>query len=106
MARVTAGTRLSYRAQERRFAKSVAFPRWMAVAFVLIVGFMLWIGVLSDPSGKLRMPGVGAILYAAAVIGVAAFLAYADRNRDFARKSRRSRPGFTGSTGRRSATNK
>jgi hypothetical protein len=56
-------------------------------AFVLIVGFMLWIGVLSDPSGKLRMPGMGSIFYVAAVIGVAAFLAYADRNRDSAERT-------------------
>ena len=33
--------RLSYRSRERRFAKSVAFPRWFTVPFVLIVGLML-----------------------------------------------------------------
>jgi hypothetical protein len=54
---------------------------------------MLWIGVLSDPSGRLRMPGMGSIIYVAAVIGVAAFLAYADRNRDSAGKNRKFRPG-------------
>ena len=103
MARVSIGTRLSYRSQERRFAKSVAFPRWATVPFVLIVGLMLWIGVLSDPSGKLRMPGIGSIFYVAAVIGVALFLAYADRNRDSAGKNRKLTPGHKG---RRNATAK
>jgi len=36
---------------------------------------MLWMGVLSDPSGKLGMPGMGSIFYVAAVTAVAAFLA-------------------------------
>ena len=52
---------------------------------------MLWIGVLADPkdpSGNLRMPGLGSIFYVAAVIGAAAFLAYTDRNRDFAGRKR------------------
>jgi hypothetical protein len=57
-------------------------------AFVLIIGFMLWIGVLSDPSGKLRAPSVGSICYVVAVIGVAAFLAYCDRDRDSTGKNR------------------
>jgi hypothetical protein len=64
---------------------------------------MLWIGALSDPSGKLRMPGMGSIFYVAAVIGVAAFLAYADRNRHSAGKSRKLRPGYKA---RRNATDK
>ncbi len=67
MARTIMGTRLSHRPQERDLAKFVA-----VAAFVLIVGFMLWIGVLSSGS-------LGSILYVAAVIGVAAFLAYTDR---------------------------
>ena len=92
MARINLGTRLSNRSQERRFTKSVAFPRWITVPFVLLVGFMLWIGVLADPSGKLRMPGIGSIFYVVVVIGVAAFLAYADRNRDSAGKNRKFRP--------------
>ena len=96
MARVSAGTRLSYRSQERRFAKSVAFPRWITVPFVLIIGLMLWLGVLSDASGRLRMPGMDSIFYVAAVIGVAVFLAYADRNRDSAGKSRKFRSEYKG----------
>lgn len=87
MARVSAGTRLSYRSQERRFAKSVAFPVWITIPFVLIIGLILWLGVLSDPSGKLRMPGIGSIFYVAAVICVAAFLAYSDLKRDSAGKN-------------------
>ena|ERR1700676_2161122 len=102
MARVSAGTRLSYHSQERRFAKSVAFPQWITIPFILLIGLMLWIGVLSDPSGKLRMPGMGSIFYAAAVIGVAAFLAYKDRIRDSS-KNRKYRPRYKG---HRSATAK
>jgi hypothetical protein len=103
MARVSPGTRLSYRAAERRFARSVGFNRWIMAAFVLIIGFMLWIGVLSDPSGKLRAPSVGSICYVVAVIGVAAFLAYSDRDRDSTGKNRKVRPEYRG---RRNATAK
>lgn len=88
--------RLSYRSRERRFAKSVAFPRWFTVPFALIIGLMLWLGVLSDPSGHLRTPRTGAILYVVAVIGVAAFLAYADRNRDSTGKNGNVGPGYKG----------
>jgi len=94
MARISTGTRLSHHARERRFARDVQFPRWILAAFVLIIGFMLWMGVLSDPSGKLGMPGIGSIFYVAAVTAVAAFLAYADRNRDSAGKSGRIRAGY------------
>jgi hypothetical protein len=103
MARVSTGTRLLYRAAERRFARSVGFPRWIMAAFVLTIGFMLWIGVLSDPSGKLRTPSVGSICYVVAVIGVAAFLAYSDRDRDSTGKNRKVRLEYRG---RRNATAK
>ena len=82
MLRVRVGPKLPYRSQQRRLAKSASFPRWVTVPFVLIIGLMLWLGVLSDPSGKLARPGIGSVLYVAGVIGVAAFLAYADRNRN------------------------
>lgn len=94
MARVSAGTRLSYRSQERRFAKSASFPLWITVPFILIIGLILWLGVLADPSGHLRMPGAGSILYLVAVIGVAVFLAYADRNGDSFEKNHRYKPGY------------
>lgn len=96
MARTGSGRRRTNRAQERRFAKSVAFPRWIGAPFVLVIGFMLWIGVLADPSGKLKMPGPGSILYLAPVIAVAAYLAYADRTGNSSRKSRRFGPGCGG----------
>jgi hypothetical protein len=73
----------------RNFAKSARFPPWIAIPFILIIGLILWLGVLSDPSGHLRTPGAGPLLYAAAVIGVAAFLAHADRNRDSFEKDRK-----------------
>ena len=78
----TVRTRLSYRPQERRFEKSVAFPRWMTIPFFLLIAFMLWIGVLSDASSKVSTPGIGSILYVFAIIAVAAFLAYLDRGQD------------------------
>ena len=46
---------------------------------------------------------MGSILYVVAVIGVATFLAYADRNRDSTGKNRKFRPGYKG---RRNATAK
>ena len=87
MARVTTGKRLSHHARERRFATKVQFPRWILAAFVVIIGFVLWMGVISDPSGKLRTPSRGSIFYVATVIGVAAFLAHYDRHRDPAGRS-------------------
>src|SRR5260370_32861519 len=98
MARAIIGTQLSHRSRERCLAKSAALA-----AFVLTVGFMLWIGVLSDSSGNLRMPGLGSIFYVAAVIGVAAFLAYTDRNEDSTGKNSNHKPGYKG---RRNATAK
>jgi len=62
----------------------------------MIIGLMLWIGVLSDPSGKLRMPGKGSILYVGVVIGVAAFLAYKEWSKDSAGKNSRFRSGYKG----------
>jgi len=103
MARVRAGRRLSHRSRNRRLVKSASFPRWITVPFILIIGLMLWLGVLSDSSGKLRMPGMGSVFYLASVIGAAGYLAYADRSRDSSGKSRRFRPGYGG---RRSATAK
>jgi len=94
MARVGIGTKISYRSQERRFAKSVAFPRWIAIPSILIVGFMLWLAVLADPSGNLRTPGMGSIFYVVAVVGLAALLAPTDRNGDPSREHRKYRPGF------------
>jgi hypothetical protein len=76
MARSPGGVKLSYRRGAR------AFPRWITVTFILIIGWILWVGVLSDSSGRLTIPGPGSIVYVAAVIGVAALLAYVDRKRD------------------------
>jgi hypothetical protein len=103
MLRTRVGVRLPYRSQPRRLAKSTSFPRWITVPFVLIIGLMLWLGVLSDPSGKLATPGIGSVLYVAGVIGVAAFLAYADRNRNTGKRDWTLRDGFKR---RRTATHK
>jgi hypothetical protein len=73
--------------------RDVPFPRTILAAFVVIIGLMLWMGVLSDPSGDLRTPGIGSILYVAAVIGLAALLAHADRHRDSAGKRGSSKAG-------------
>jgi len=96
-------TRLSDRALMRRFAASAKFPRWITVPCTLIVGLILWLGVLADPSGHLRTPGAGSILYVVAVIGVAAFLAYTDRKGDSSGKNRKH---GLGSKRRRDATAK
>jgi hypothetical protein len=58
----------------------------------MIIGFVLWMGVISDPSGKLRTPSIGSIFYVAAVIGVAAFLAHSDRHRALRWKERETQP--------------
>jgi hypothetical protein len=54
----------------------------MMVAFMLIMGLILWVGVLSDQSGHFTMPGADAIIYVAAVICVVGALAYRDRRRN------------------------
>jgi hypothetical protein len=74
----------------------MAFPRWLAVPFTLIIGLILWLGVLADPSGRLEKPGAGSILYVIAVVGVAVFLAYTDRDGDSSRKNRKHRPAYKG----------
>jgi membrane associated rhomboid family serine protease len=65
--------------RDRRLAGSAGFPRSQAAVFVLLVGFTLWNGVLSDPSGRLRTPDIGSVSYVAAVVGVTVLVAYADR---------------------------
>jgi len=81
------GTRLPYLTQERRVTKSVAFPRWILAVVFLIVGFILWTGVLAGASGKLRIPRVDSLFYVAAVVAMTAFIAHADRKRESAGKS-------------------
>ena len=77
------------RRRKRRFTESVEFPRWVVAAGVLLIGFVLLLGALADDSGKLRMPGAGAVLYVAAVIGVAAVLLHSRRSRHSPAKDRR-----------------
>jgi hypothetical protein len=57
------------------------------------------LGVLSDPSGKLMMPGIGSIFYVATVIGVAVFLAYKDRKGDPSDKKCKFGQGYKGRRG-------
>ena len=61
--------------------RNMPLSRWIAVAFVMLIGLILWIGVLSDESGHLTMPGTDAIVYVAAVVLVVGGLAYWDRRR-------------------------
>ena len=51
----------------------------MTISFILIIGLILYVGVLSDSSGRLTIPAAGSIVYIAAVIATAAVLAYVDR---------------------------
>lgn len=74
--------------KERRIG-SAGFPRWIAIPFILIIGMILWIGVLSDSSGRLTMPDADSILYVVAVIGVAILLAYVDRKRSISGRVRK-----------------
>ena len=74
-----------------RPANPVHFSRWMTIPFIVIIGLIVWIGVLSDSSGRLTMPGLDSMLYVGAVIGVAALLAYADRKRNASGKNRKDR---------------
>jgi hypothetical protein len=65
----------SHRAQLRRFAKSVRFPRWIVVIAALFIGLVLWLVVVSDRTGHLLKLRLGSIFYLAIVMGVAALLA-------------------------------
>jgi 4-amino-4-deoxy-L-arabinose transferase-like glycosyltransferase len=94
MVRPTRAKKLIYRGaagqntRERRTGPA-GFPRWIAIPFILIVGLVLWIGVLSDSSGDLTVPDVDSILYVLAVLGVAVFLAYVDRKQNISGKVRK-----------------
>jgi hypothetical protein len=70
--------------------------RWMAIPFILIIGLILWIGVLSDSSGHLTMPGAGSIIYVAAVVAVAAVLGYTDWKRNNPKRNRKGGSGGQG----------
>jgi hypothetical protein len=65
-----------------RFQGTSAFSRWIAIPFLVVIGLILWLGVLADSSGQWKAPGAGRILYLVAVIAAAAFLAHRDRNGD------------------------
>jgi hypothetical protein len=88
MSRVHRETGLSSRSSKGRLSRTVPFPGWITIPFIMIIGLILWVGVLSDSSGRLTMPGTGAILYVAVVIGVASLLAYRDRKRNIAGKGK------------------
>jgi len=64
-----------------RGRRVTSFPGWLTVLFVLAIGLILWIGVLSNSSGHLTMPGTDSILYVAAVIGAVVLLAWSDLKR-------------------------
>lgn len=66
----------------KRPTASAPFPRWLTIPFVLIIGLILWLGVLADSTGSFTIPAAGSIIYVAAVIGVAVLLAYIDRRRN------------------------
>jgi hypothetical protein len=64
------------RPRKRTLAESSGAPRWVVAVGVLPIAFALWLAVLSDGSGNLRKPGLGSLLFLAAVTGVASFLIY------------------------------
>jgi hypothetical protein len=75
MALPTRAKQLIYRGAAGRNTRR-GFPRWIAIPFILIIGWILWIGVLSDSSD------VASTLYVATVIGAALLFAYVDRKRN------------------------
>jgi hypothetical protein len=77
-----AGPRDTKTSAREKPAGSPRFPRWMTIPFVLIIGLILWLGVLADSSGSFTIPAAGSVIYVVAVIGVAALLAYLDRRRN------------------------
>jgi len=82
MSRIHKRIRFSYRTPKEHFSASVSLPRWITIPFILVIGLILWVGVLSDSSGD-------SVLYVVAVIGVVLLLAYADRRRNRAGKNRK-----------------
>lgn len=70
----------------QRSAKPIPVARWTAIPFVLIIGLILWVGVLSDESGHFTVPGAASIVYVAAVAVITAVLAWADRRSSRGRK--------------------
>jgi uncharacterized membrane protein len=79
MSRSKTRATLSSRVRKRRFIETVEFPRGLLTIVVLLVGFVLLVAGLSEPSGELKKPGLGAYIYIAAVVGVAAYLLFAHR---------------------------
>ena len=95
MSRTHKRIRFSCRTPKEHFSASVSIPRWITIPFILIVGLIIWVGVLSDSTGSFTGPDLDSILYVVAVIGVVLLLAYADRRRNGAGKKpkKRSREG-------------
>lgn len=56
--------------------QSISFPRWVTIPFILIIGGILWRGVLSESN-----PGIDSVIYVIAVVCVAGLLAWLDRNK-------------------------
>lgn len=65
----------------------------MMAAELVLVGFILWLAVFSDASGKVELHGPGAVIfsliYMAIVLGVAVFLIYLGRSRRAGGRGRR-----------------
>ena len=61
---------LASRGRRRSIAGSVEFPRWVVSAGIVLIGFMLFLALISNPEGTLRKPGIAEYLFLAAVIAV------------------------------------
>jgi peptidoglycan/LPS O-acetylase OafA/YrhL len=81
MPRCHSTARAPARIRQQDSARSAALPRWIAVLAIVLVGFVLLLGALSDPQGNLGKPGVGGYLFIAALIMLAAGVAFGDRKR-------------------------
>ncbi len=89
------------RARKRSFAESVEFPRWVVSVSVLIIGFVFWMGAVTDDTGKLLRVGIGTLLYFAAVAAPAAFSLYGGVGRAARRAPHDRRFRFRGRSGHR-----
>jgi hypothetical protein len=94
---------VSFRPRKRSFAASVEFPRWVVSASVLIIGFVFWLGAVSDSTGKPLKLGVGSLLYFAAVLGTAALSLYAKPPRTSRRAPYNHRMRYRSRSGNRAA---
>ena len=68
------------RASRKRRIRNLEMPRWRTVlaAFVLLIGLMLLLAAIAEPSGYLRPIGLRGGVYMVAILTCAFLLGYLD----------------------------